>query len=98
MNCNGIVRTLLRVAKALVADERIDKIVQTFDHLEARWQDEKEYEDFREYQQAAKKAVQKQGFRFVSLKERPMKLKFKDADTEYTVRIKGSKLVVEERK
>jgi hypothetical protein len=92
-----IARELVRVARDIVADDRINKIVQIFDSMESRWQDESEYEDFREYQKVAKKAVEKQGFRFVSLKERPMKLKFKDADKEYTVRVKGSQIVVEER-
>ena len=54
-----IVEALVRVAKDIVADEKIDKIVKTFDHLEARWSDEQEYEDFREYQKVAKKAVEK---------------------------------------
>jgi hypothetical protein len=92
-----IAEALVRVAKEIVADEKIDQIVKTFDSLEARWEDEKEYEDFREYQQVAKKAVQKQGFRFVSLKDNPMKLKFKGGGKDYTVRIKGSQIVVEER-
>jgi hypothetical protein len=93
-----VARALLKVARELVADDRIDEIVKTFDYLEGRWQDEKEYEDFREYQQAAKKAVQKQGFRFVSLRQAPMKLKFKGDGVDYTVRIKGNQITVEERK
>jgi hypothetical protein len=95
-----IAEALVRVAKDLVADEKdqkIEAIIKTFDNLEARWQDESEYEDFREYQQVAKKAVQKQGFRFVSLKERPMQLKFKDGGTDYTVKLKGNQIVVEQR-
>ena len=92
-----IAEALVKVAKVLVADEKIDQIVKTFDNLETRWQDESEYEDFREYQQVAKKAVEKQGFRFVSLSERPMKLKFKGGGTDYTVRVKGSQIVVDKR-
>ena len=84
-------------SRGRVAESGIDRIVKKFDYLEGRWQDESEYEDFREYQQVAKKAVEKQGFRFVSLSERPMKLKFKGGGTDYTVRVKGSQIVVDKR-
>jgi hypothetical protein len=78
-----------------VAESTIDAIVKFFDYLEGRWSDESEYEDFSEYEDAARKKVQSQGFKFVSLSDSPMKLKFKDKAAEYTVSIKGSRIVLD---
>jgi predicted transcriptional regulator len=81
-----------KIARERLAESAMDRIVKRFDYLEARWGDESEYEDFAEYEQVAKKAVEKEGFKFVSLKKQPMKLVFRDKSAKYEIYIKGNQI------
>jgi len=67
-------------------------IVKFFDHLEARWQDEKAHEPFSDYEAAAKQFCQTQGITFISLTAEPFVLKCSHAITTYTVKVDGNKL------
>jgi len=95
MDNQKIAQELVKLARDLTAESGVDRLVGVFDRLEARWSDESEYEDFKEYVSVAKKAVQKEGFTFVSLKPKPMKLAFRDKSGTYLIFVKGSQLVVE---
>lgn len=46
-------------------------IKDTLDYLECRWQDEREYEDFAEYQKVLKTKIEEQGYAFVKATKRP---------------------------
>jgi len=88
-------RELLKVARELVAKSGLDRIVEIFDSLESRWEDESEYEDFGDYIKQAKKVVEREGFQFVNLNSRPMRLKFKDGTSSYSVFVKGNQIMLE---
>ena len=59
-----------------------------------RWQDEKQYEDFKDYTSALKKLVESQkGFFFVTAKQRPFSFDFRVYDnTSFRVVVKANTL------
>lgn len=57
----------------MTLNQKTEKLVQTFDSLEARWQDEKQYEDFNDYRTAMKNAALQVGGKLVSMTNSPFK-------------------------
>lgn len=56
--------------------EIANKLAGNVESLHDRWQDEKEYEDWAEYEAHAKKLVEAQDAKFVHLKKKPFVLRF----------------------
>jgi len=73
-------------------DKTAQKIFETIDYLQARWQDEKEYEDWNDYVDAMKKAIEKHGFQFIKAKKRPFGAVCKDEDRQYNFEVKGQQI------
>ena len=69
----------------LVYDE--SGLVKAFDHTEARWQDEKAYEDFEEYRTFMKKTCAFYGVEMISLESEPFVLKYKHLNTICEVQV-----------
>lgn len=64
-----------------VGRERLGKYASFFEYLNARWQDEKEYEDFQSYKKIAEeriKSVFGPGWVLVSFTKRPFKIVFQN--------------------
>ena len=70
-------------------NNKIKELMGSFDYLEQRWSDEKEYEDWNDYTEAMTKAVEKHNYEYVSLVNSPaFKLTFKDNGKEWILRFK----------
>ena len=52
------------------------ELAKYMDYLEGRWQDEKEYEDFADYQNAVEKKVAALGMRFAKMTKRPFAVRY----------------------
>lgn len=77
----------------------IKEIMKTFDHLEQRWADEQEYEDWNEYIVFMTKAVEKHSLTFISLVSEPaFKLTFKDNEKTYMLVCKKQQIELVEAK
>lgn len=63
----------------VVGEEHLNKMLKHLGYLWERWQDEKEYEDWKDYIIAAKKVLPKDCI-FISLSKRPFEMKFKLSD------------------
>lgn len=53
-----------------------EKLSDQFMYLWERWQDEKEYEDFADYQNVMKSAVEQEGGKFLKMTKRPWYVEF----------------------
>jgi len=61
---------MITEAEKQIGREIFAKVKGKLDYLQARWQDEREYEDFQEYKDSMKKSVQEAGGEFRSLDKR----------------------------
>lgn len=64
-------------------------VVAFMDYLQARWTDEREYEDWAGYQTAARLFIENEfpGAAFIRLGKRPFQLEFALGGSVYTVRV-----------
>lgn len=67
-------------------------MAQAVDYLCGRWDDEHEFEDFKEYIAHAKKVCEDCGAEFVKLIEDPFTCTFKFEGAEYTVQFEQDKV------
>ncbi len=63
-----------------------DANCQFLGNLNARWNDEKEYEDFNEYIEVMKKRVELAGFKFVKMAKKPFAVHFQVASRIYIMK------------
>ena len=57
------------------------ELAKYMDYLEGRWQDEKQYEDFKDYQEACEKKVKALGLTFATMTKRPFAVRYATLDT-----------------
>ena len=67
----------------MLSEKLQNAMINFYTNLFDRWQDEKEYEDFKEYQKTAKDVIKLNGLKFHSLEKEPFELIFKDDDNVY---------------
>lgn len=72
-----------------------EKILKTVDYLEARWQDEKEYEDWNDYVADMKNVVQENGLSFIKATKRPFGVTAGNGKHIFSFLVKGNQLVLE---
>lgn len=72
----------------------VNLVVKYADDLESRWRDEKEYEDFADYQAAAKAFVESQGLGFVRLSAKPFMLTVIEANSEHRILVNSKGISV----
>jgi diacylglycerol kinase family enzyme len=73
--------------------QKLKRIFDGFNYLLSRWADEQEYESFSHYIKYAKELVEKEGFVFIILANKPMNLMFSDSDKIYKVKYEEKKLI-----
>lgn len=71
---------------------KIAKMVDYFEMLYCRWEDEKDYEDFTEYRKASKKRARELGYVLKSLTQRPFAMTFSSEAETVILRAEGGKL------
>lgn len=76
------------------AKERAEKALKLFNSLQSimvylygRWQDEKEYEDIKDYGVNIKKEVEAVGGEFIKMNKKPFGFTFKLADATYQIKV-----------
>lgn len=74
-------------------NKSLSDFIESLDYLAARWQDEREYEDFADYIAAAKKATP-EGMEFVSLSKRFVCV-VKEDDKRHTISIHANSVYVD---
>ena len=76
------------------AEELAKKLAGTIEYLFDRWRDEWMYEDWSDYEDHARKAVEKDGGEFIHLKKKPFVLRFKKDDQTLDVKCNSKELSV----
>ena len=66
-----------------LSQKAVNEIMKRLDYLEARWQDEKKYEDWNDYVAAGRKLVEEKGLKLVKMLKRPFTLECEDRDESY---------------
>lgn len=72
--------------------KNIDKLIEAFDTLASRWEDESAYEDFADYCNHMRKLCKQVGAKFVRMDNSPFSLVVKLDNKIITIKIKGDKI------
>lgn len=64
-----------------------NKAVNRLQYLYSRWLDEREYEDFADYIEAARKLCEGYGAEFIRLGKRPFRMDYKIGDRQLFIKI-----------
>lgn len=73
-------------------ENRLEEIARYLDYLCGRWQDEHEFEDWKEYVDAMRAMVEKHSMTFVSLTKKPFKCTARQGNFIHSFRIKGKQI------
>jgi hypothetical protein len=76
------------------AEELANKLARTIESLFDRWRDEWMYEDWSDYEDHARKAVEKDGGEFIHFNKKPFVLRFKKDDQTMEIEVNVRELKV----
>ena len=78
-----------------LSQKAVNEIMGKLDYFEARWQDEKEYEDWNDYIIASKKLVEKKGLKFIKLLKKPFTLVSESTNYQYRFKVTAKGMFAE---
>ena len=74
------------------ASQVFNKTAPVVDNLYNRWQDEQQYEEWKDYAKVLKKSVQDAGGVFVKATSQPFEVFFKSAEGTFKIKVNGSNI------